>query len=186
MGDPRVEAMGVLEALAPNGAPVPMRTLLSLDESTWFLRAVGERLIEFRECPADCFRFKKFGIAGPDHFDTPAGKPRHLFSKPGHEVAWLNREYVPHIAAYGRAILDGGYDASRSAFSLYRKFDRDLIVKRRGQSYETDAEFYDRSGAIHLQIEAKASSRQTEALAAAIVAHGQLDELPTAAAKGIE
>lgn len=59
-------------------------------------------------------------------------------------------------------------------------------AKGRGQSYETDAEFYDRSGAVHLQIEAKASSRQTEALAAAIVAHGQLDELPTAAAKEIE
>lgn len=125
-------------------------------------------------------------MAGPDHFDTPAGKPRHLFSKPGYEVAWLNREYVPHIAAYGRAVLDGGYDPGRSSFSLYRKFGRDLIVKRCGQSYETDAEFYDRSGAVHLQIEAKASSRQTQALAAAIVAHGQLDELPTAAAKEIE
>src|SRR4051795_6120071 len=82
MGDPRVEAMSLLEALAPNGATVPMRTLLSLDESTWFLNAVRERLIEFRQCPADCFRFKKFGVTGritsiprPASLDTCSPSP---------------------------------------------------------------------------------------------------------------
>jgi hypothetical protein len=130
-----------------------------------------------RGCPDDCFRFKKYGIAGPDHFDTPSGKPRHMFSKPGDEVAWLNREYVPHIAAYGMAILDDGYDGTRSSFSLYRKFGRDLVAKCMGQSFETDAEFYDRHGNIYLQIEAKSSPRQTETLAAAIMAHGELCQL---------
>ncbi|HEV2070078.1 MAG TPA: hypothetical protein VGR26_09820 [Acidimicrobiales bacterium] len=95
----------------------------------------------FKTCPANRFRFKKFGFSGPEHFLTPSGKPRHLFSKPGAPEAWLNREYVPHIAAYAFA-LDRGYDRARSTFSLSRKFSRDLIAKRAGVSYETDAEVY--------------------------------------------
>lgn len=102
----------------------------------------------------------------------------------GTRLGW-NREYVPHIAAYAFA-LARGYDATRSTFSLYRKFSRDLIAKRAGTTYETDAEFYDRDGAIHLQIEAKASPAQTARLAAAIERHGSLAELPTTAAKEIE
>jgi hypothetical protein len=135
--------------------------------------------------PADCFRFKKFRARGPDHFVTPAGAPRHLFSKPGGDPAWLNREYIPHIAAYALA-LDHGYDANRSSFSLYRKFSRDLLAKRAGVTYETDAEFYGDDGAIYLQIEAKASPAQTARLAAAIEAHGSLQDLPASAAKEIE
>lgn len=186
MQDVRLEAQLFLEALAPGGAPLQTRTPFSTDESEWFLRTAREEVFRFLTCPDDCFRFRKHGVAGPDHFETPAGKPRHLFSKPGDDVAWLNREYVPHIAAYGMAILGAGYDARRSSFSLYRTFGRDLIAKRCGQSYETDAEFYAGDGTVHLQIEAKASRRQTETLAAAIVAHGELQDLPETAAKEIE
>jgi hypothetical protein len=163
-----------------------VRIPFARDEAVWFLRSVEQNVVCFRECPADCFRFRKYGVAGPDHFDTPTGKPRHLFSKPGTETAWLNREYVPHIAAYGRAILDAGYPASRSAFSLYRVFSRNLLAKRQGQSFETDAEFYDTDGSIYLQVEAKASGPQTDQLAAAVAAHGQPAELPARAVKEVE
>lgn len=91
---------------------------------------------------------------------TPAGKPRHVFSKPDPGVAWLNREYIPHLAAFARAALDFGLDASRASLSLYRKFGRDLVTKRAGQGFETDAEFYASDGRIHLQIEAKADRGQ--------------------------
>lgn len=128
--------------------------------------------------PLDCFRSKKWNASGPDHFVTPAGNPRHLFSKPTEPEAWLNREYVPHIAAFAFAILQHGYDPGACSFSRYREFGRDLIPKRAGTTYETDAEFYDEAGAVHLQIEAKASTRQTSALAAELERHGTLTELP--------
>ena len=52
--------------------------------------------------------FKKWDATDPDHFDTPSGRPRHLFSKPIGPQAWLNREYVPHIAAYAKAVIGHG------------------------------------------------------------------------------
>lgn len=123
----------------------------------WFVRAVSEDIVQFTECGPGCPRLRKTGVAGPDHFQTPSGEHRHLFSKPGADEAWLNREYVPHIAAYAFAVLHVRYDRNRSSFSRYRQFTRDLIAKRQGQSYETDAEFYDSTGQIHLQLEAKGS-----------------------------
>jgi hypothetical protein len=184
--DPTDEVRALIERLAPGGHPVPIRTPLVEDECVWFQRAVTAGLIRFTTCSEDCFRFKKWGVAGPDHFTTPHGKPRHLFSKPIGPEGWLNREYVPHIAAYAYVVLAGGYDPARSSFSLYRTFTRDLIVKRAGGSYETDAEFYDGGGDVYLQVEAKASAKQTEALARAIEVHGALTELPDSAAKEIE
>ena len=184
--DPVAAATRLITLLAPGGADVPIRTPLLADECEWFVRAVDEHVVEFEECPPDCFRRKKWGASGPDHFVTPAGKPRHLFSKPGGPEAWLNREYVPHIGAFAYAILGHGYGPEACSFSLYRKFGRDLIRKRAGVSYETDAEFYDHDGSIHLQIEAKASERKTAALAAAIEEHGMLTDLPASAAKEIE
>jgi hypothetical protein len=147
---------------------------------------VAEDTVRFSECPPDCFRVKKWQSSGPDHFQTPSGKPRHLFSKPVGPIAWLNREYVPHIAAYSFAVLESGYRREASTFSLYRKYSRDCIVKRAGASYETDAEFYDGSGRVHLQIEAKASESQTSRLAAGVEEHGTLRGLPQSAAKEIE
>ena len=128
--------------MAPRGQSVLFRVPLLGDEATWFIRAVRHKVVSFGLCPPDCFRYKKWKVPGPDHFVTPAGKPRHLFSKPVGEVGWLNREYVPHIAAYARAVLGQGYDPKRSSFSRYRKYSRDLITKRAGAGYETDAEFY--------------------------------------------
>ena len=114
-GNPIAEATGFIENLAPGAFPVPIRTPLVHDECVWFLRAVADGVVCFTTCPPDCFRFKKWGAAGPDHFTTPHGKPRHLFSKPIGPEAWLNREYVPHIAAYAYAVLHGGHEQSRSS-----------------------------------------------------------------------
>lgn len=143
-------------------------------------------MIRFRECDPACFRFTKWKATGPDHFDTPSGKPRHLFSKPIGPQAWLNREYVPHIAAYAKAVINHGYSIEHSTFSLYRKFTRDLISKRAGQIYETDAEFYDAEGHVHLQIEAKASTQQADKLAREMTRAGSLAELPIGTVKEIE
>ena len=127
-----------------------------------------------------------WGATGPDHFNTPSGKPRHLFSKPIGPEAWLNREYVPHIAAYARAVIERGYSIEHSSFSQYRKFTHDLISRRAGQNYETDAEFYDADSQILLQIEAKASAQQTDKLARELALAGSLAELPTGTVKEIE
>jgi hypothetical protein len=97
--DPVHRATQLISLLAPGGAPVLIRIPLAEDESRWFVRAVEESIMTFSDCPRDCFRFRRWGVSGPDHFVTPAGRPRHLFSKPIGPEAWLNREYVPHIAA---------------------------------------------------------------------------------------
>jgi len=186
MADYITEATRVVESLAPGGFPCPIRTPLVDDECRWFLRAIDRDVIRFRQCDPTCFRFKKWNESGPDHFDTPSGKPRHLFSKPIGPEAWLNREYVAHIAAYAKAVIDHGYAIERSTFSRYRKFTRDLISKRAGQGYETDAEFYDADARIHLQIEAKASAQQTERLAREMARAGSLAKLPIGTVKEIE
>lgn len=186
MDDVVALATRLIDSLAPAGAPVPIRIPLLPDECRGFLLAVDRQVVRFETCPPGCFRVKKWGASGPDHFITPAGKPRHLFSKPVGSEAWLNREYVPHLAAYAVAIIEHGYSQRRSSFSLYRKFKGDLILRRAGGSYETDAEFYDSEGGIHLQIEAKASEQQTNALARSIEHHGTLSELPTTAVKELE
>src|SRR5687767_9744326 len=69
------EAIRLIENLAPGGVPVPIRTPLVDDECVWFLRAVADKVVRFTTCSPDCFRFKKWGTAGPDHFTTPHGKP---------------------------------------------------------------------------------------------------------------
>jgi hypothetical protein len=170
------EMMALLESLAPGHRAVVIREPLVDDECRWFLAGVRGGLVRFRECDAGCFRFRKWGVAGGDHFDTPAGKPRHLFSSPLADPAWLNREYVPHIAAYARAVLDCGYPAEASSFSRYRTIGRDLVTKRAGGGYESDAEFYGADGSILLQVEAKARPNQVASLVR------QLDAAPTLAA----
>jgi hypothetical protein len=98
----------------------------------------------------------------------------------------LNREYLPHIAAYTRAIHDFGYDRTRGRFSHYRHYTRDLLTKRAGGSYETDGEFDDSHGALHLQIEAKTEPRAVTRLATELDRAGSLAELPPGTVKEIE
>lgn len=160
MKDPIVEATRILGNLVPQGLPLVIREPLVADEAAWLSRAVEDRVVSFRECDQSCPRLKKRGIVGPDEFVTPAGALRHMFSSPESANPALNREYIPHIAAYARAILDFGYSKAHSSLSLYRTFTRDLINKKQGVSFETDAEFYDGEGNIYLHIEAKKDARQ--------------------------
>ncbi len=176
----------LLTSLAPCGAPMTIREPLQPDEARWFMAGLEAQVFNLQDCPEDCFRRRRWGPSGPDHFVTPTGGPRHLFLKPDPVVAALNREYIPHLAAYSRAILGFGYERSRSSFSFYRTFAKDLIAKRAGQSYETDAEFYDGDDGIHLQIEAKSKPRQAERLAAEMSQAGSLAELPVGTVKEIE
>ena len=176
----------LLKQLAPNGRDFVLRDPLEVDECRWLLRAVGAGLASFQSCDPRCPRLKKWGVAGPDEFVTPAGAFRHLFSSPASPVAWLNREYIPHIAAYARAVLDLGYDSSQSSLSLYRRFTKDLINKKQGVSYETDAEFYDADGSIYLHIEAKKDAVQVARIAKQLVGASSFSDLPANTAKEIE
>jgi hypothetical protein len=179
-------AADLIASLAPGAMPVTFRVPLAEDESRWFIRAVEVGLVTFRECPPDCFRLKKWAVAGPDHFDTPVGKHRHLYSTPAGDQAWLNREYVPHIAAYARAVEDYQYSASGASFSRYRRYTRDLITKKAGGSYETDVEFSDLTGAISLQVEAKRDPAEIERMAHALDHAADSSELPVRIVKEIE
>lgn len=179
-------AEDLLRAIVPGSRPLLVRDRLLDDECAWWLRAVHEGLVTFRECPEDCFRYRKWSVPGPDHFDTPHGAPRHMFSSPGADVPALNREYVPHIAAWARAVFDFGFDVSHSRFSFYRRYTRDLISKKQGGSYETDVEIYDSAGALHLQIEAKKDAPQVARICRQLDAAGSLAELPPGSAKELE
>lgn len=181
----RQQTLRYLRELAPGGKEFELREPLAEDESHFFNRALVEGVIAFRDCAPDCPRLKKWGVSGPDEFVTPAGVYRHLFSAPASPTVWLNREYVPHVAAYARAILDFGYDRNRCSFSLYRKFSRDLITKKKRTSYETDVEFYD-GEKLHLQIEVKASDTQVVRIVKQIEHSSSLRDAPISVVKEIE
>jgi hypothetical protein len=138
-------AQRLIDSLRPGGEVKKTSPPLENDEALWFLRAVDERIVAFRTCDAKCTRVRKWGIAGCHEFMTPSGELRHLYTNPPQNPR-LNREYVPHIAAYARAILEHGYSQARSSFSKYRAFGKDAITRKKGTGYETDAEFYDKSG----------------------------------------
>jgi hypothetical protein len=82
--------------------------------------------------------------------------------------------------------LGEGYNQACSSFSLYRQFMRDLIHKKKGDSYETDAEFYDGNGGIWLHVEVKKSEEGISAVATSIEACGSLQDLPDKFAKELE
>jgi hypothetical protein len=143
-------AREIIDSLSPGGRAYKLVVPLQSDEAEWFARAVDAGLIHFQSCDPACRRRRRYGIAGPDEFEVAPGQFRHLFSAPMTAGQRLNREYVPHIAAYALAITRYGYDRRRAAFSKYRAFTRNQISKRVGTGYETDAEFYDLRGRIHL------------------------------------
>jgi len=173
---------GFLEEKAPRPEPFVIREAFEPDEAHWFHRGIDEKLFVFRTCDVDCPRFQRRKERGPDEFRAASGESgvRHLFSLS--LPARLNREYIPHIAAVARLVLGEDYDQARSSFSLYRKFTRDLCRKKKGQSYESDAEFYDLGPAtpikpglnrganrqICLQVEAKKSQREIKKIVEAI------------------
>jgi hypothetical protein len=175
----------LLAALSPDGmAPTP-RPELESDEATWFENAVGSRLITFGPCDPLCDRRRRSGFTGRDEFLTAAGGRRHLYSLPAARPT-LNREYVPHIAAYAYAAEHAGFDPARSSFSRYRTFQRDALTKRVGTSYETDAEFYAPDGSIALHVEAKARPDQVARIVTQLDREGDLTDLPFDVVKEIE
>ena len=183
LDDRQENLMRLLRALAPCGAPLSRDPGLRPDESWWFLTGLHAELYSFETCPDNCERFRRWGHRGPDHFRTFEDAGRHLFSKPSEPR--LNREYIPHLAAVTRAIIDFGHRRQDASFSRYRTFTRDLINKRAGGSYETDAEFHDGTGNLRLQIEAKSDEEQTARLAEQVHNY-RLTEMQPTHAKEVE
>jgi hypothetical protein len=177
--------LALLDRRVPDHRPFPIMPPLEPDESAWFVRAVDDGLVRFGECDERCPRRRRWGYVGHDEFMTPDQGRRHLFSLPPTKPR-LNREYVPHIAAYAMAVLHHGYRAERSSFSRYRSFERDAITRTVGTGYETDGEFYASDGAIHLLLEAKGNGRQVAAIAEQLERARDLAELPVAVVKEVE
>jgi hypothetical protein len=65
-------------------------------------------------------------------------------------------------------------------------FSQDFIFKKQGGSFETDAEFYDSQGAIHLHLEAKKSRQETEFLAMQIESVSEMGAMPERHRKELE
>lgn len=156
-----------LSKRVPRGDPLPLTKPLLDDEAHWFRAAIESGLFKFHECTPGCGRLRKWDESGEDEFLTPEGHRRHLFSFATKGPCRLNREYLPHIAAVARLVLELDYRGHFS-FSRYRTFSRTLINKKAGESYETDAEFYDANSSIWLHVEVKRTRQQAEALAAAL------------------
>jgi hypothetical protein len=166
--------------------PITRISALLPDESRWFRKAIETRLFKVAECRADCPRLRRWKKTMVDEFITPSNPHRHLFSFSKSGGMRLNREYIPHIAAVARAVIDFGLPADKFSFSRYRTFQQDCITKRQGQSYETDAEFYAADGSIELQIEAKKDVGEIETIAQAIDATGTFMDLPAGCKKELE
>jgi hypothetical protein len=181
----RDRALAVIAALAPRGAEVAWSTPLADDEARWFVDAVEARLVVFRTCSPGCGRLTRRGAEGPDEFLTPSGRLRHLFSKPDGPVTTLNREYIAHIAALGYAVLAQGYPIAGAAFSDYRTFARNAVIRRAGSSYELDLEFVV-DGVRLLHGEAKTRPAEVERMAREIERVATLDRLPTSTIKEVE
>jgi hypothetical protein len=180
-----------LSQIMPRGKELVIRDPLEEDECRWFRAAVENRIIEVRQCVLECSIRKKRGQPAGDEFVVTKGrmrKPRHLFelSKDPEKPANFAREYLPHIGAYARLILEFGYNQALSSFSLYRQFSRDLIFKKAGAWYETDAEFYDSESGLYLHIEVKKSPKETKAVTQSLNLDGSLSGLSKSHAKELE
>lgn len=176
----------LLTALAP-GTPRPKHREMPLlaDECRWLLAGVEAGLFRFQECRVDCPRRRRHGIAGRDEFLNHCGRPRHLYSDPQGPSLRLNREYIPHIAAHSRAVLELGYPRELATFSEYRTFQHDTLAKRRGSPYELDSSFRAIDGTPVLHLEVKAWPHQLDRIARAIDATQNLATLPLDIAKEV-
>lgn len=164
------DTTALLNALVSDGSPLrPLTVPLEADESEWFVRGWQAGLYPVGECPTVGLE----GVCVPgrhDHFHTTSGRHRHLLTR-WTEGGWgLSREYVTHLGAFARAVLDFGYPQEGSLLSHYGRYHRDLILTRRaGGSYEIDAAFPSGGGdRTRLLIEAKAQPREVARWAAAI------------------
>lgn len=180
-------AHALLKDLVPNHEP--LRTLqpdLASDESEWFVRGWEASIYPVGRCPM--VGLKK--VCGPDrldHFLTTSGRHRHLLTRWTIGGWGTSREYVTHLAAYARAILDYGYPQRGSLLSHYGQYRRDLILRKRGGSYEIDAAFpLPDSEEPWLLIEAKKEASQISRWAEAIDHGATPQELVASGFKEIE
>lgn len=92
------------------------------------------------------------------------------------------------MAAHARAVLEFGYarDPGRADFSQYFVFSRDLVTKRKGQTFEADSIFYDADARPYLHIEVKAEPAAIRRMAQVIDAYQELHRLPTRVLKEVE
>jgi hypothetical protein len=174
-----------LQSIAPRGAPVALAPALLPDEAHWFRQSIESEVLRVGACRDDCPRRRRWKETTRDEFLTPARQHRHLFSLAA-STPRLNREYIPHLAAVGRAILYFGFPPNRFSLSLHRTFQRDCVVKKRGQSYETDAEFYAADGAVVLHLEAKKTNAEITRIATALDRCKTLGQLPSSCAKELD
>jgi hypothetical protein len=177
-----------LNSLLPDGLGFNVNDQFFEDECHWFRSAISHRIIEVSECGIHCplyKRRKKRLLDKPipkDNFVVAKGlvrKPRHLFevaNNPNNHITFA-REYLPHIAAYSRLIIEFGYNQNLSAFSIYKRFSKDLIFKKKGKSYEIDAEFYDKDRNTYLHVEVKRNPAMTKSLVDGINVKGTLNAL---------
>lgn len=180
---------GYLACLFPAGRRLAFRDPLLKDEALWFRRAIEEGVIVVRSCSAKCKANTDPEHPRRDEFIVPhqSDRIRHLLTFESEGGVTVSREYVPHIAAYARAILGLGYPRERSSFSRYRQFG-EATAKRTGKAgCETDAEFYGVDGeSVYLHVEAKRDTAQVDKIAQDIRRVGTLGRLPQNAAKELD
>jgi hypothetical protein len=186
-----------LSNILPEGINFDIRDPFLEDECRWFRAAIKYKIIEVMGCESGCSILKKrkrrvsHNLLPKDQFIVTKGikrRPRHLFevsSDPRNPISF-GREYLPHIAAYARLIVELGYDQNLSSFSLYQTFSKNLLTKKKGSWYETDAEFYDRDGGLYLHLEVKRNSTKTEDLVNGLNMKGSLDNLVNKHKKELE
>jgi hypothetical protein len=152
----------LLAKIVPRKDPLVVRTKLEEDECHWFRMAIEHDIIRIQPCTPHCGRNQELGTQRIDEFIVPhqAENRRHLFELK--HPACLCREYIPHIAAYAKAVLHNNYPLKSSSFSRYQMFNKDVLTKKKGQSFETDAEFHMQDCTVFLLIEAKSSRSEVD------------------------
>ena len=177
-----------LASVAPESRQFKLLMPFEADESRWYQLGVENEVFRFGQCVNECGRLRKWKRTGGDEFITPDGQSRHMFgfSKDDDKTCFLGREHVPHIAAVSRLIVEKGYDPKRYSFSRYRFYSRDLVSKKKGGRFETDAEFFGPGEAIFLQVEAKKTRSDVERMAAQIGTRKEFGALPENCKKELE